>query len=775
MYTLCWDSPPSALFSNLLFFDGDSIGVFYPDNLILGAPQWTSGILLGFPIPASFQWGYFHPLYQALSGHYNLLVLTFALLTGLFSYLFAHHLFQRRSVSAVTALLFTFGQVHVHWLGNIAVLSAAIALPVVMLGVRALVEKRWSRATMYAILCGATFLGAHQQFVVMALGVGALYWVWLEWGRGFGSILRDGLRALGIFGASILIGLPQFFYTAVFTPLSTRIGGLSYAQASVDAATPLDLIKFIFPNFSFRYGISAEFLPYIGFFGLLFTGIAIVKLYRIDTSVRFYTNLSVGVLLATFKYSPVFWILHQLPVFSYFRGPARWTYVLTFTMAVLAGYGMKWALEHRSEFRAHALSFSRWLMIGIGTLGVLSSAVYKIFGTEIIAYLQRLFDERMYASTTGLPLAYYHTLIRRIVETSFANFSISSPAFLIALGSAVAMYFVVRYAKTSRTFSIAVIGVTAASLLLSGLQGRSFASGDIITTSPPLAEYIRSHEASSYAFRTFSFLAGTAGSQKISAIHEGASSDALLYGIDALMPNTGLFWDIPTIDGYEPMAPRRGQRVLAFVGSEVSQRFASLANEGISLTEKLSLFSRRLPILSMLNVKYLISAYELPPAPGLSLLKEESSTRFNIPIYLYENKSVLPRIYFANNIVFVSETDEEKNFKTIIESNGDFAKRTFLECATCHTLPHRPSPSDALAIQEYRDGYVRLTTSTAHDRWLVFSESNLPGWRITIDGIPTQSYMANYLFHAFHVPAGVHEAVFEYTGVLTGEYLRSLF
>ncbi len=34
------------------------------------------------------------------------------------------------------------------------------------------------------------------------------------------------------------------------------------------------------------------------------------------------------------------------------------------------------------------------------------------------------------------------------------------------------------------------------------------------------------------------------------------------------------------------------------------------------------------------------------------------------------------------------------------------------------------------------------------DSWVVFSESNYPGWSATIDGIETDIYAANYLFQA---------------------------
>ncbi len=762
-----------------IFFDGDTVGVFYPDATTRGA-KWASGILSGFPIPASFQWGFFHPIYRVISESYNALLVIFVFLAAYFSYLFARQLFSRRYVSLLVAGTFTLGQFTTHWLGNIAVLSAVYVLPVSLLMALSASRGAWGVALLYSVLIGLSFLGAHQQFVIMALIVAALYWVWLECdahreGKSLRNSMKDGGRVIGVFVAALIIGLPQFLYMAVFTPLSTRIGGLTLAQASVDAATPLDLIKFILPHFSFRYGISGEFLPYIGIFGLIFALIGVTKMYKSESSVRFFTLLSVGAILTSFKYSPIFWLLHQFPVLEYFRGPARWTFVLNFAMAMLAGYGMKWTMEHWESGRASIQLYAGRLFNAMLGVAMTATLIFAVAGEGSIRFLQQLFTERMYQGTTGLPLEYYHALIERMVRSSFDNFSLGDASSMIALASIAVVYIVARYARDAQVFTGASVIASCALLGASGMMEHTFARSSVLSSSPHIADAILLRGDDAMSFRTFSFLYGAAGSQRVSAIHEGASRDAMMYGIDSLMPNTGLLRGIATIDGYEPMAPRRGQRVLAFVGSEVSQRYTSLANEDIPLGEKLSRFTLRLPVLSMLNVKYLISAYELPATPGLQLIEEVASTRFNIPIYLYENKTVMPRIYFARNVSFVSETDEEKNFKTIIESNTNFANTTFIECADCDSFKNRPTPSDSIAIDAYRDGYLRLTTKTSHDRWLVFSESNLPGWRITIDGRPVQSYMTNYLFHGLPVHGGEHVVEFTYDGVLKWEYIQSLF
>ena len=187
----------------------------------------------------------------------------------------------------------------------------------------------------------------------------------------------------------------------------------------------------------------------------------------------------------------------------------------------------------------------------------------------------------------------------------------------------------------------------------------------------------------------------------------------------------------------------------------------SLAYTTLPIESKLTLLTQRLNLFSMLNVKYLVSAYELPSTPGLILKDTVLSTRFHIPIYLYENAHVLPRIYLAPSVRFLPTKDEVQNFTIVTDPKLDFSKTTLIECPDC-TDPGTASLRDTLTTDEYTDGHFKATISTTSSRWLVFSESNLPGWHFTLDNQPISSSTANYLFQALLVPKGRH--------IVEGEY-----
>jgi uncharacterized membrane protein YfhO len=116
----------------------------------------------------------------------------------------------------------------------------------------------------------------------------------------------------------------------------------------------------------------------------------------------------------------------------------------------------------------------------------------------------------------------------------------------------------------------------------------------------------------------------------------------------------------------------------------------------------------------------------------------------------------------ANSIVSIPSNDDTA-FSVISNQSNDFSKTTYLECSECQ--PNLPSPKDSIKINAYSDGLLDVTAKITNGRWLVFSESNLPGWDVTIDGESTKSVMTNYLFHGVYVPAGEHAIKFNYVGI----------
>ena len=769
--------PPILLFlSHKIIADGDILSYFYPNAYFLQShvgSLWNSNILAGFPTSASFQFGFFNPVYRFFYGAfgyingYHFLNFFYIYLAGFLTYLFARSINLSKNASLLVAASYALS---LHWLGNLPILSSFSLLPAMMLVPKKVFSGKIWYGLILSFLLGILLLGAHLEFIIISLLVGGVYSIYLAWeayslDKNIVTPLKYLSILLGFVLGGALIGLPQLLNTIYFTPLSVRSGGLSYANASLDSASVFDLIKYILPNFSLRHGTTAEFFPYIGVLASIFAIFAIIKSFKLRGQSLFFTVLFSFCLLMSITYSPLFWIISKLPILGYFRGPARWMFAGNFALAVLAGYGLDYALGNISKWQELTLKIIKIVLIVLGSLGMALSACYWLLGNKINIFSERLFDLYLYKRTTGgLGLNYYHTVLENIIRNTFYNFSLINPQFVIAVLFILIAYVVLKYLPHKKEFALIILLLSVSNLFLVRISEFTFTDPSLITKPPVLAEYIKNKEGENTQYREFSFLIGMASSQKISAIYNNTYMDETEFVLDGLAVNSNVLWGIPSIGGYEPMSFRQNDLIFSAIGDERAYFSDQLATAKITADEKIKIFLSRLPLLSMLNVKYVVSAYAFPANPSFPLVDTVYSTRFKIPIYLYENTKVLPRVYLANTPVFIG-SDELKNFDVIIDPKNDFSKNTFIECQTCGNFQNVPSPKDTVTVSDYEDGLLDLKVSTQSGRWLVFSESNLPGWKATIDGQPTTIYTSNYIFQTIYVPKGAHVVKWEYVGI----------
>ncbi|MEK7068662.1 MAG: YfhO family protein, partial [Patescibacteria group bacterium] len=63
-----------------------------------------------------------------------------------------------------------------------------------------------------------------------------------------------------------------------------------------------------------------------------------------------------------------------------------------------------------------------------------------------------------------------------------------------------------------------------------------------------------------------------------------------------------------------------------------------------------------------------------------------------------------------------------------------------------------------------RNGEVSFSTEFARDRWIIVSNSFIPGWHASIDGKGAPIHYANYIYQGILVPAGEHAVTIRYRG-----------
>ncbi len=147
-------------------------------------------------------------------------------------------------------------------------------------------------------------------------------------------------------------------------------------------------------------------------------------------------------------------------------------------------------------------------------------------------------------------------------------------------------------------------------------------------------------------------------------------------------------------------------------------------------------------VLNMLNTKYLIINRESAPLV---------------------NRKALGNAWFIDTIKWADNANEEigalRGLNTAKEIVVDVRFREQIGTFS-HPIP------DSLAeirLTEYKLDELTYETRSSIGQLAVFSEIYYPkGWKVTIDGEPTDYFRANYLLRAMLVPAGEHTIVFKF-------------
>ena len=605
--------------------------------------------------------------------------------------------------------------------------------------------------------------------------------------------------AIGII--SLILASPWFLPTFSFaTALSSRAGGVSQVEDG-NYLVLSDFIRLAHPYFDVLYG---NFIPlltinnmsvflYVGILPLFLGIVSFLALKKSGHKLMwFFSGLFVFTLATMFKYSPVFIALHKLPIFNMFYGYWKWIYIMIFSWAILAGFG----LDALPEIKARPI-FKKFInAIKYATAGIIGfltvlNLFFIFFKERILDFAGKYFESRLYVNGNFIqPLDYYLNLILRAFNEFSYNISFLNPRFLfsmifLTLGFGLFWYFLKNKIDFEK-FKKAAVLITALNFIILWqwfyfLLPRSFAED-----APKTAVFMK--EQTKEPFRLFRFLPGFSPYVSRWNLDIYDLEEMLRYDKETLGPNLNVLFGADSIAGIENFMSRRYSRISLKAGSEfvVADADKRLNNLNIPLEEKIAIFSslQNLNLLSMLNVKYILSSFELPSS--LKKVFETTATKYNIPVYIYENPNVLARVYFAKEAVYSDETSEEKLFNELLAIN-DFRKETLIECqeplclADYQISSQSSSASSQIIVEELKNGYLKLKTKTTNPGWLVYSESNLPTWEARLKPIfnfqfsifnentewrPLKIYTANYIYQAVFVPAGEHEIEFKYPGAL---------
>lgn len=258
----------------------------------------------------------------------------------------------------------------------------------------------------------------------------------------------------------------------------------------------------------------------------------------------------------------------------------------------------------------------------------------------------------------------------------------------------------------------------------------------MIKDRPILIGYMQSLEPNAFSYRVFSYQIPESQYREISALHPDKTKEIARYGIEGLAGNNN---QVQLVGGLEANGDKKIQKVIF--------------DELLPYSED---FSPKIPILSTLNAKYIISPEKIADS-SLLLSTTTTVTSFEVPLYLYENKDVLPRVRLAKDVIFLKENADDANYRSIFHSGADLLNTTFIECNDCQNAKIKPSPSDQITSLVMEDEKTEFRTKTRSDSWVIIANGNVLGWQAFLDGKPVPIYRADYILQGLYLPAGEHK------------------
>ncbi|MFQ5822876.1 MAG: YfhO family protein [bacterium] len=644
-------------------------------------------------------------------------------------------------------------------------MMTATYIPLAIWAVDQLLQKRnLLYLGIVALVIGLQLQRGHVQIVYytwMAIGLYALYFFIRKWR--IENEIKGVLKSLTHLSIALALafGLAAILYFSIYeyTPYSIRGGGsaakaLGGGGVGFDYATqwsfhPKEMLTFLMPSF-FGFGGQTywgampftDYPNYMGILPLLLAIFAFVYKRRVTTG-YFATLIIISLMISFGKhFSPLYNLLYNyLPFFNKFRVPVMILILVQFSVAVLAGMGFQNLIEltqrEVKEVKNNKIIANKIFKISALVVAVLVGLV--LIGT--------LFKDAFFKFMSSLyPIKYQLNVQQQLNQLRFDMLMKDMWIMILFLGVGLALIWW-RMKRNLRTISF---GLILAFLTLIDLWIVDY------KLNKPVPE--KSIEAYLSPDETINFL----------------KQDKDLFRIFPLQPlfgeNRWAAHEIATIGGYYPAKLKLYQNFmdhLNLANGFASKYYRAQIKNGqesyFPLTEdQLPQRERQvhLTALNMLNVKYIVTPFQIPEPDFVQLKSTQMIFRGQLyNMFIYQNNNFLPRAFLIGNIQVVANEDAAME----ILKSGEFdPSRTAILEETPEITPQSKGEG-SVQITEYQLNKIKIKSSTDTAKLLVLSEIYYPkGWKAYIDGQPTKIYKTNYMFRSVMVPAGSHEVEFNF-------------
>ncbi|MBI4300361.1 MAG: YfhO family protein, partial [Chloroflexi bacterium] len=325
-------------------------------------PLWNPYLFFGVPFFANIQTAVLYPInvltsYMGAPQAAGLSIVLHIFLAGAGMYAFTRlSVGLGRAGSFLAALAFMFSGFLTAQVGHLNQITVSVWLPLLLLCFEQAYRRRSLRLAlaMALVVTLQALAGGPQQLYLSLVALG-LFVVFVIGRRAFQRPLPLRQTLLGAVGALLLFGFGvglglglaaiQLLPSLELSRWSIRGGGLGYTGATSFSLPPPDLLRALLPGFTSNP--FSEYVAYVGAVALFLVLVALVVRRRHPYTLLCLVLVVAGLLLAMGKFTPLYELAYRhVPGFDRFRVPARWLYLYSFGVSVLAGLGLS-ALEER--------------------------------------------------------------------------------------------------------------------------------------------------------------------------------------------------------------------------------------------------------------------------------------------------------------------------------------------------------------------------------------------------------------------------------------------
>ncbi|MFX0202638.1 MAG: YfhO family protein, partial [Candidatus Hodarchaeota archaeon] len=556
-------------------------------------------------------------------------------------------------------------------------------------------------------------------------------------------------------GVGVCLAAIQLLPTYEFSGLTTRAGGVAYDFATTFSFPRENLITLILPNFFGNYiqywGIwnYQEMIIYIGIFPLILITFAIF-FKRSGNEERewiwFFAGLAIfSMLLALGKNTRIYWwVWRFVPGMNLFRAPSRFRLLVTFSAAILAGYGFSFLKDELTSYERQKIQQVIKILVLLIALVVSEILIFQdklILRAKINSHSLRLL-----ASIILQPIDHMRYYINRgyfpliIVIIDWFCLLIFSLCSIILLILRIKPNFTFKFKFVNQCLNRLKINFNSIVILFVLANLWIFHIG-FITTRNPSDIYIDPGY--------IEFIQNNAENYRV--------YDASCKDVDC-----GFKGDIPAnsyiIYGFHDVRSYNSLKLEAYM--DVFSCIHPLSN------------NTNHPILNLLNVKYILTTTPLTNS-GFELVFTQKEEQYNV--YIFENKQVLPKAFVLHEIKLISKNDVIRELKRASFNPLDAV--LLEQHPTSEPLKNADIEGfEPVEIRTYSPNEIIVATTLTQPGFLVLSENYYPGWKAYVNGAQQEIHRAYHTLRAVYLEAGSHEVQFIYepTSLRRGTWITIL-